>query len=265
MDLSVVLQILVAGSGWQFRGDCGMFMMIYIYIYIQLNIYICIYITIYIYIHVYMKIMRPFLWILSRRPGTCPCCGYCLFPWWDCWIITDRHSYVVVWCVEVLFIHVYSTISPHINGQDTKLYLSCLFLHRRSPKIWHWLYQVYSWCACSVRDVACVWFSASDQLRFTSCYRCEALASSRWEGHIRGRLEEDWEDVPIVPNSESCATTEVAPLVSKFAEPLVRSICLLSLFLTDWDTVLFVLLCFIGMRGRRPQHEAVNLIWSWIG
>ena len=137
-----------------------------------------------------------------------------------------RHSYVVVWCVEVLVIHVYSTISPHINGQDTKLHLSCLFLHRRSPKILHWFYQVYSWCACSVRDVACVWFSASDQLRFTSCYRREALASSRWEGHIRGRLEEDWEDVPIVPNSESCANNRSCA----FSQQVCWATCSVDLF-----------------------------------
>jgi hypothetical protein len=186
MDLSVVLQLLVAGSGWQFPGDCGMFMMIYIYIMI-FN---------YIYIYVYMKIMRPFLWILSRRPGTCPCCGYCLFPWWDCWIIT---GILTLW-YDVLKSWLFMFIQQSAHTSTDKI-LS-LFLHRRSPKILHWFYQVYSWCACSVRDVACVWFSASDQLRFTSCYRCEALASSRWEGHIRGRLEEDWEDVPIVPNSE---------------------------------------------------------------
>ena len=52
----------------------------------------------------------------------------------------------------------------------------------------------------------------------------------------------------------------ITPLVSQFAEPFVQLICLPTLFLTDWDTVLPVLLGFIGMGGRRPQHEAVNMI-----
>ena len=108
MDLSVVLQLLVAGSGWQFPGDCGMFMMIYIYIMIFNYIYIRIYedhetISVDSFTQTWhLSVLWVLLVSLMRL------------------LDNYRHSYVVVWCVEVLVIHVYSTISPHINGQDTK-------------------------------------------------------------------------------------------------------------------------------------------------